>query len=402
MAATSTSCPTRLAHFGACALLLLVTACGGGGNSASSPAAPLTLSAAASLGEKIFKDTSLSASGRMSCATCHDPAFGHASPFSKAVAFGGANLDQPGLRTAPSIRYLRFNTGFAFASDGTPTGGFFWDGRANSLADQARGPFLGPNEMANPDVASVIAKVAAAPYAAEFRRVFGATILANPDAAFDRVVFALERYQREDEDFAPFTSKFDAFTAGRASLTAQELNGLALFNRADRGNCAACHPSTKPANAPGALFTDFTYDNLGVPRNAAIPANADPAFRDGGLCGSMREDLAQRTDLCGAFKVPSLRNVALRTNFFHNGRFDSLEKAVRFYVRRDTDPKLWYSLDALSNPVPYDDMATDLRGNVNTTEAPYNRSLGDAPALTDAEVQDLVAFLRTLSDGYAP
>jgi cytochrome c peroxidase len=354
------------------------------------------------LGEKIFKDPSLSASGRMACATCHDAALGHASPFSTPVAFGGANLDQPGTRLPPALRYLRFNTGFFIAADGTPTGGFTWDGRANTLTDQARRPFLSANEMANPDVASLIAKLAAAPYASEFKATFGTNVLADPATAFERVALALERYQREDPDFAPFDSKFDAFTAGKATLTAPEMRGLALFNRGDKGNCAACHPSAKPSNAPGALFTDFTYDSLGVPRNAAIPANADPDYADQGLCGPTRTDLADRQDFCGKFKVPSLRNVGLRKRFMHNGQFDSLEQVIRFYVTRDTSPELWFPTDALGNLTPYNDLPEALRGNVNVTEAPYNRKRGEAPALNEAEVQDLAAFLRTLTDGYAP
>ena len=360
------------------------------------------MSAAAQLGQQIFRDTSLSASGRMACATCHDAEKGHASPFDTPVAFGGPNLDQPGLRNPPSLRYLRFNGSFHFAPDGTPTGGFFWDGRAATLQEQARGPFLNPIEMANPDVASVIAKLAAAPYAAQFRSVFGDAILTQPDTAFDRVTFALQQYQLEDPDFAPFTSKFDAFTAGRATLTRQEINGLALFNRADKGNCAACHSSTKPDNAPGALFTDFSYDNLGLPRNMAIAANADPTGFDGGLCGATRTDLAARKDLCGAFKVPSLRNAGLRKHFFHNGAFTSLEQVIRFYVRRDTDPQLWYPTDPSGTVLTYDDLPQALRGNVNTLEVPYNRRPGQAPALTDSGVADVASFLRTLTDGYAP
>lgn len=245
---------------------------------------------AAALGEKIFRDASLSASGSMSCATCHDPARGHASLFSTPVVFGGPALDQPGLRTAPSIRYLRFNDAFHFAPDGTPTGGFFWDGRANSLAEQAKGPFLNAAEMANPDVASVIAKLAATSYAGEFRAVFGA--------------------------------------------------------------------------------------------------------------GST--DLATRPDLCGAFKVPSLRNVALRQRYFHNGQFSSLEEVIRFYVQRDTNAERWYPLDALGNPIRYNDLPESLRGNVNVTESPYNRQPGAAPALNDDEIRDVAAFLRTLTDGYVP
>ncbi len=383
-----------------------LSACGGGGGSA--PAATTngasvdSMSAAARVGDKIFHDAGLSASGRMSCATCHDPALGHASPFATAVAFGGAQMDQPGTRLPPALNYLRFNAGFHFAADGTPTGGFTWDGRANSLADQARLPFLASNEMANPDVASVVAKLRSASYAEDFKAAFGADVFADPASAFDRAVFALERYQREDPDFAPFSSKFDAFTAGKAKLTDQELRGLVLFNRRDKGNCAACHPSAKPANAPAALFTDFTFDSLGVPRNNAIAANADASYFDMGLCGPARSDLASRSDLCGKFKVPSLRNVGLRKRFFHNGQFDSLEQVVRFYVTRDTNAGDWYPLDASGTPIAFNDLPAEQRGNVNTLEVPYNRRAGDAPALNAAEIQDLVAFLRTLSDGYTP
>src|SRR5262245_39216202 len=206
-------------------------ACGGGVSEPSRELSPV-----ARLGEKIFHDTSLSASGRMACATCHDPAFGHASPFATPVAFGGLALDQPGERNPPSLRYLRFNSAFGFDAEGTPTGGFNWDGRADSLADQARRPFLGANEMANADEASVIAKIAAAPYAAEFREVFGSGIFSDPQAAFDKVVLALERYQLEDLEFAPFTSKFDRFLARKATFTDRELRGLGVFNSQAKGN----------------------------------------------------------------------------------------------------------------------------------------------------------------------
>lgn len=133
-----------------------------------------------------------------------------------------------------------------------------------------------------------------------------------------------------------------------------------------------------------------------------IAANADAAFFDGGLCGSQRGDLAARADLCGAFKVPSLRNGALRNHFFHNGVFTSLEQVIRFYVRRDTDPRLWYSLDAQDSPVPYDDLAASRRSNVNASEGPYSRTPSQRATLTDAEIADLANFLRTLTDGYQP
>lgn len=390
------------------ALILNLTGCGGGGGAGSR--SEFAMSEAALIGQEIFKDQGLSASGRMSCASCHDPQLGHASPFNTPVAFGGANFPDDhsagasGLRVPPAIRYLKFNTAFKFDTDGTPMGGFFWDGRVNSLAEQAKKPFLGANEMANANASEVIAKLAQASYAARFKQLFGAEILNDPEAAFDRIAYALERYQIEDTDFAPFNSKFDAVNAGKVTFTEQELRGLTWFNRRDKGNCASCHPSTKPTNAPGALFTDFTYDSLGVPRNSAIGANSLPAFFDMGLCGPLRTDLTRRTDLCGKFKVPSLRNVALRKRFFHNGQFgdpsmsvdENLANVIRFYVTRDTNPVAWYPTDS------YADLPVNVRGNVNVTEGPYNRVRGQAAALNEQEINDLVAFLKTLTDGFTP
>ncbi len=388
-------------------LVLALVGCGGGGGGSDappdpSPLATSTLSETAQLGAAIFHDASLSASGRMSCASCHAAETGHASPFATPVALGGPNLDQPGTRNPPSLRYLRYNGAFGLSEKGVPSGGFDWDGRASTLQEQARGPFLSPVEMANRDVADVVARLAAAPYAPRFAKLFGDDILRHPEAAFERMTFALQQFQLEAPEFAPFTSKFDAVAAGRATFTPQEANGLALVNRPDKGNCALCHRSTRPDNAPGPLFTSFRYANLGVPRNATIAANADPRFFDRGLCGDARTDLAARTELCGAFRVPSLRNVALRKRFFHNGVFDSLEQVVRFYARRDTDPQLFYAPDPLGTAVPYDDLPPELRGNVLTGVAPFNRSPGQGPALTDEEIADVVAFLRTLTDGYEP
>jgi cytochrome c peroxidase len=393
-----------LARAPACvALALLLMACGGGGT-AGSPSAPTPspLSAQASLGEKIFKDTSLSASGRQSCATCHAAEAGHAPANALAAQRGGSLLDLQGSRSAPSIRYLAFNSAFQFDAEGTPTGGFFWDGRAASLQDQAGEPFLNPHEMANASRADVVDKLSRASYAAEFRQSFGADIFERPDDAFDRIKLALQQYQREDLDFAPFSSKYDAFLRGAAPLAEQELRGLAWFNSPEKGNCAGCHPSSKGADGSHPLFTDFTYDNLGVPRNPGLAQNADPAFFDLGLCARPAGDLAARGDLCGAFKVPSLRNVARRGAFFHNGRFSTLKDTLTFYVQRDTDPEKWYPVGADGRVLKFDDLPAPYRANVNTGEAPYNRRPGDAPALSDAEIDDVIAFLKTLDDGFAP
>lgn len=136
---------------------------------------------------------------------------------------------------------------------------------------------------------------------------------------------------------------------------------------------------------------------MGVPRNNDIPANADASYFDLGLCGPDRTDLAARTDLCGAFKVPSLRNVAITAPYFHNGKFQTLKEVVRFYVRRDTNPEEWYP-GASSGK--FDDLPPAYRANVNVSEKPYDRTLGQTPALNEQEIDDLIAFLATLTDGY--
>lgn len=393
---------TRAAPLAVGSLAALLSACGGGGSDASGSGTEANLSAQAALGQQIFKDTSLSASGRQACASCHVSASGHAQDNALAAQLGGADLSLQGSRTAPSIRYLAFNTPFFFDSEGTPTGGFFWDGRATSLADQAGGPFLNVVEMAMPSKAAVLAKLAQAPYAAEFKRVFGSDILDRPDDAFERIKLALQAYQKEDTDFRPFSSKYDEFLRGNTSLTSQELRGLALFNSPAKGNCAACHPSAKASDGSQPLFTDFTYDNLGVPRNPELAANADPAYFDLGLCARPTGDLAGRADLCGAFKVPSLRNVALRQSLFHNGRFKNLKDALTFYVQRDTSPEKFYPLKADGSVDKFNDLPDAYKVNVNISEAPYNRKPGDAPALSDAEIDDVIAFLKTLNDGWKP
>ncbi|HTQ00263.1 MAG TPA: cytochrome c peroxidase [Casimicrobiaceae bacterium] len=390
----------RALHWGGwVAVFALLSACGGGGDgnggSSGGGTTPSGLTAAAALGEKAFFDPSLSVSGKMSCATCHSPATAHATGDPDVVVPpGGADLTTPGFRNAPSLRYLQQNPAFFFASDGTPTGGFNRDGRSNTLADQARRPFTSPQEMANGTPEAVVAKLRNATYAAEFQRVFGNAIFDDPQTAFDRLVFAVQQYQMEDPEFAPFDSKYDQFLAGRVKLTDRELQGLALFNNPQKGNCAACHPPP--------LFTDFTYDNLGVPRNADIPANADPTYYDMGLCGPFRTDLTDRKDLCGAFKVPTLRNIAVTPPYFHNGTFKTLKDLVGFYVRRDTNPEEWYPLDAAGNVRKFDDLPVQFHGNVNVTEVPYNRKPGDAPALSPDEIDLLVEFLNTLTDGYQP
>lgn len=387
------------------ALTLLLSACGGGGSAdkASGSSSATTqggMSAMALLGEKIFKDPTLSLNGNQSCASCHDADHAHAPPNSRMVQLG-SDTALEGNRVAPSIRYLAYNKAFRFERDGTPTGGFFWDGRSASLAEQAKGPFLNPVEMANGDVPAVIMRLAAAAYAGDFKALFGQGIFNDPDAAFERVALALQAYQKEDPDFAPFSSKYDDFLRGQASLSTSELRGLAWFNSPSKGNCAACHPSARGGDGGLPLFTDFSFDSLGVPRNWLVASSQG----DLGLCGNGTDAInslspALKQSLCGAFKVPSLRNVGQRKAYFHNGRFTNLTDVVTFYVQRDTNPEKWY-LDVNGQPdVKFNDLPA-YSANVNVSEAPYNRGPGDEPALNATEINDVVAFLCTLSDGWA-
>jgi cytochrome c peroxidase len=357
---------------------------------------PPILSPAAELGRLAFRDQKLSASGNMSCASCHSPSHAFGPPNTLAVQSGGVNGDQAGTRSVPSLLYIRSTPAFHFDAEGAPTGGFNRDGRADSLASQAAGPLLSPLEMANPSKEFVVERLRSAPYAAAFREAFGSAIFKDAEVAFLALGVALEAYQLQSKEFAPFSSKYDDTLAGRAQLTAAEARGLALFNDEEKGNCAACHPSAPGPKGEPPLFTDFTYDNAGVPRNPKIPATKNPATYDLGLCGPDRRDLATAKDLCGAFKAPSLRNVALRPVFFHNGRFAQLEEAVAFYARRDTHPDEWFGARK------FDDLPASLANNVNTREVPYDRKPGEAARLSPAEIADIVAFLKTLTDDPRP
>ena len=447
-----------------------LTGCGGGGDSGSSSgSAPSTdtLSAEATAGKAIFNDKSLSASGKQSCATCHvaaraftaDPATDQGLP----VPLGGPNMDIPGFRNTPSLLYVSLTPAF-FLDGGTPTGGFFRDGRASSLDQQAQLPFITPFEMANQDASEVVSRLQTSPDTLEaFIAAYGAQALANPQVALADMGLALSAYETEDADFHPFTSKFDYWQQGQAQLTAQELQGLALFNNPGKGNCTACHPSQRQGYSEHPLFTDFTYDNIGVPRNWNIPANAvapvspisgvslasympagpsnvptgsEYAYYDMGLCGPFqtagtdpnpRPSFFNITTLCGLFKVPSLRNVAVTSPYFHNGVFRTIHEVVEWYVTRDINNNtgnnpapvdagpngnpyfplgtFYTNADGTPDLLQYNDLPVDFDANVNIAEVPYTPPTfegGQAPTLTAAEIDDVVAFLCTLTDGYDP
>jgi cytochrome c peroxidase len=359
---------------------------------------PKTLTA---LGRALFSDTTLSVSGTMSCASCHDPAHAYGPANHLAVQLGGPDGTLPGLRAVPSLKYHQTIPPFSerfFDNDGNdaedqgPTGGLDWDGRADSAHEQAAGPLLSPFEMANPSKDAVLARLRTSPNATALRAAFGPHLFDDPQRAWNALVLSLEVFQQSPQDFYPYDSKYDAVLRGQAALTPQEARGLAVFNDADKGNCASCHISTIKRGA-FPQFTDSGLIAIGVPRNPAIPANAKADFRDLGVCGPLRTDMKSHDDYCGLFRTPTLRNVARRGVFFHNGVYTSLADAVRFYALRDVDPRRIYGKGR------FDDLPEKYQGNLNV-EGPFGGRRGDKPRLTEAEISDVVAFLGTLDDGY--
>ena len=364
------------------------------------------------LGRRLFFDPILSGSGKLACASCHDPAHAFSPGNALPVQMGGLDLRQQGTRAVPSLTYLQDTPQFTEhffdnedegdeSIDNGPTGGLTWDGRVDRPRDQARIPLLGGNEMANLSVAAIVGRIAASPYAKDMRRLAGDDVFIDRNRAFTAILTALETFQEDPSTFYPYTSKYDAYLRGQATLTPREQRGLALFNDPRKGNCASCHISEVRGDGTPPQFTDYGMIALGVPRNPAIPANADPNYFDLGLCGPLRTDFDGRPAYCGLFKTPSLRNVALRQSFMHNGVFHTLEQVVRFYVERDTKPENWYPRNPDGSIDRYDDLPAAYRANLNS-DPPFGGKPGDKPALDEAEIDDVVAFLKTLTDGYQP
>jgi cytochrome c peroxidase len=390
------------------------------------------LSALARIGEQIFNDPTLSASGRQSCASCHNAAHDYGPPDGRSVQPGGPHMIGQGFRPPPSLAYLYrqepFGIGPALDQDapvsldqvaqkaqagprvdkvaGTstagalvPSGGLFWDGRADTLQAQAGGPLLNRDEMANSSLHDVVRRIALTKYRDEFKPLFGAAVVANPDLLFAEAMSAVARFQVEAHAFHRFDSRYDHWLEGKARLTRAEMRGLRLFNDPAKGNCAGCHLSKPGTDGQPPLFTDTEYEALGVPRNRALPANRDPAFFDMGLCGPIRTDLSHQTQYCGMFLTPTLRNAARRRVFFHNGVYHNLRQVVDFYNFRDVEPARIYPRDRSGRLATYDDLPAQFRGNVDTADAPFGRSPGRRPPLTDAEEADIIAFITTLNDG---
>ena len=386
------------------------------------------------LGKAIFFDENLSINENQSCATCHGPEAGWTGPDSTVNAAGavyeGSIPGRFGDRKPPSSAYATFAPIFHMDNKGLFVGGNFWDGRAtgeklgNPAADQAQGPFLNPMEQALPDSACVVHKVCTAGYPVSFEEVWGTDacdiawpadvetvceteggmVALSPEdrakshTAYDDIALSIAAYEGSPESNA-FSSKFDLSRRGLARLTQQENKGFALFN--GKGKCAKCHIVSGPAS----LFTDFTFDNLGLPKNPENPFyNTHPGYVDKGLGGFLQsagydEDTWEAN--LGKHKVPTLRNVgkgldsSLVKAFGHNGYFKTLEGIVHFYNTRDVLPVCpgdYTEAQALAAecwPAP------EVMENVNTAE------LGDL-GLSPEEEAAIIAFMKALSDGYVP
>lgn len=376
------------------------------------------------LGRALYQDKNLSLNRNQSCASCHslvrvvkpgatlnlftpglfvDP---ENALYGTAVSKGSVAGRSGGLN-APSAGYAAFSPAFHWnGSEGLYVGGQFWNGRAANLQEQAKGPFLNPKEMAMSSRWAVVSRLKET-YTTAFNAIYGlnleqisayeqaparADAPAGVEEVYDAMAKAIAMFEKS-RYFNRFNSKFDFYLAGKTQLTTTELRGLQLFRNKDKGNCDACHTS-RPSIAPDGskfppLFTDFTYDNIGLPRNVNIPNNPSP---DLGLGG--RVDIAKRDPAgsqIGKHKVMGLRNIALTAPYGHNGVLKTLKEVVHFYNTRDT---LGFVADNNSPdfgikgwPLP------EVDKNVNKDELGH---LG----LTEQEESAIVAFLNTLTDDY--
>jgi len=362
------------------------------------------------LGKNLFFDANLSEPAGQSCASCHHPSAGFADPDRTYPTSKGVIVGLFGGRNAPTAAYASLIPAFGtMGCCGTTVyrGGQFWDGRASTLVDQAKGPFLNPLEMNNPSKDTVVRDVRAASYASLFKQVYGSSSLKNVTLAYDKIADAIAAYEASPE-VVKYSSKYDAYVAGTASLSAQESLGLSLFN--GKAGCFRCHGSCGMSGGMGGMggggmggggmggggmggggmssnkaFSDFTYHNVGAPKNPAnpfytLPTQFNPLgenWIDEGLGGVLRDrGVSGWQQQLGKHRVQTLRNIGATAPYLHNGVFTTLHQVVEFYNGRDTG--------AFGPP----EVAANVTSNVG--------SLG----LTDAEVDAVVAFLGTLTDGY--
>ena len=332
----------------------------------------------AALGRDFFEDVNLSRPRSISCASCHNPdhAFidDRSNAVESAVSRGGDDLSL-GDRDTPTITYAVFTPDFAYGQEAI--GGLFADGRASSLEEQAKGPFLNSIEMQMPDPASVIDRILENPdYVERMRDLYGAQIFDDKNAAYNAVADAISSFERTTT-FASFDSKFDRVQSGHAKFTAQERDGERLFRTK---GCVRCHH----IGGDLSLFTNYKYENIGVPINSQVRlANGKGLeFVDHGLLSNPAVNDSSQD---GRFRVPTLRNVAVTAPYMHNGVFRDLKTVVHFYNTRD--------IVGAKNP----ETGQKWQPSEVTVNRVGGRRIGTLHA-SNREEDAIVAFLRTLTD----
>ncbi len=393
------------------------------------------LSAVAKLGKILFYDKTISLSGKLSCVSCHDPLNAYEPPRNmKYVMYGGAKLKSPAFRPPPTLRYLYRQKVFSIGPDladqdgsnnvslippkkGTkifikkansigisamnlvPQGGLFLDGRADTLQEQADGPITNPVEMAAPSHIWLVERLKTPYYQKIFKQLFGLAIYKNPELLVSEMEFAIARYEIEDkQEFYPFNSKYDKWIQGKVTFTPAQMRGYFVFNNPKKGNCAACHTSQPSKDGLPPLFTDQQYEAIGVPRNMNIPANHNPKWYDLGICGPFRKNFQKNTQYCGMFLTPTLRNVARKQVFFHNAKYSTLKEVLDFCNYRDTNPEKIYPKNKYGVIEKFNDLPIKYRKNVDVVDPPFNRHIGEKPAMSEKDEKDIIAFLKTLND----
>jgi cytochrome c peroxidase len=395
--------------------LLLSTLMIGWGIASSAHARHVDLTPNEQLGKFLFYDQNLSLNNNQACAACHGQEMGYTGPDEAINLHGGvyegSNSGAFGNRKPPTAAYAGDSPILSYNTVAGWVGGMFWDGRATGwtlgdpLAEQAKGPFLNPKEQAIPDAQTLCEKVKASDYVRLYKKVWGSlncTDATAVEVTYNNIAISIAAYERSQE-VSSFTSRFDGFwdkaqKKGKdvtqismvnwekyksLGLNNDQLQGLAVFNTT--GTCSSCHTLTE-GSAGYPLFTDFTYDNLGIPKNLENPATiADPSWADPGLGGFLlRTEYSSVSSMeIGKFKVPTLRNVDLRPfptfvkAYGHNAYFKSLEEIVHFYNTRDVASANWPEPEVLQN---------------------MNTAIGNL-GLNETQERWIVEFLKTLSDG---
>lgn len=368
------------------------------------------------LGAQLYKDKNLSLNRNQSCATCHSlnplKMDGQTAPsfvdpknvLNKSAVSKGSKPKSFGSLNAMSVGYAAFSPSFYWdETKKAYIGGQFWNGRAKDLVEQAKGPFLNSAEMAMPKAWAVVNRLQENPnYVSAFKTLYSldmSTIpaydsqLPEPSEVapiYDKLASSIAAFEKTAV-FNKFTSKLDYVFAGKTTLSAEEKLGMTLFR--GRARCVSCHTDVFKFSNTGvvlvpSLFSNFAYENLGLPRNVNIPKKPAPNLGLG-----ERDDIRQIDPdnlQMGKHKVMSLRNVALTAPYEHNGVFKTLAQVVHFYNTRDT----------LGVVADNNDPGFGITGWPKA-EVPINinGSIGNLNLSTDEE-KAIVAFLKTLTDDY--